>query len=306
MNRVIKSLSYNLGNCLAALWRRTGVFVPDKAFLEVLYYLSMGKKLDLNNPRTFGDKIQWLKLYDRRPEYTRLVDKYEVKEYVAGIVGREYVIPLLGVWDSVDDIDWNSLPNSFVMKTTHGGGSGGVIICKDKSKLDKQKTQLQLKHSLKQNIYSSYREWPYKDVQRRIIAEQFIIATTDLEELSDYKWYCFNGEPMFCQVIQDRHKKETIDYFDKDWNHQPFIGLNPKAENALVQPIKPANLDIHLEIARKLSSGIPFSRIDLYDTGDHVYFGEVTFYPASGIGYFRPDQYNVILGQLINLPVNNI
>ena len=111
---------------------------------------------------------------------------------------------------------------------------------------------------------------------------------------------------MFCQVIQDRHKKETIDYFDKDWNHQPFIGLNPKAENALVQPIKPANLDIHLEIARKLSSGIPFSRIDLYDTGDHVYFGEVTFYPASGIGYCRPDQYNVILGQLINLPVNNI
>ena len=195
------------------------------------------------------------------------------------------------------------MPNQFVLKTTHGGGSTGVVICRDKTTFDRKKAIDKLNASLKMDIYRLFREWPYKDVPRKVLAEQYIDSAPHVLDLPDYKWYCFGGEPKYCQVIQDRNSNETIDFFDTDWNHQPFVGLNPKATNAKVIPLRPINLETHLYIVRELSKGIPFSRIDLYETRDKTYFGEVTFYPGSGLGRFRPDQYNDILGEMLELPV---
>ena len=273
----------------------------DETFLKLQFRLRMGYKLNLDNPKTFSEKLQWLKLYDHNPKYTVMADKVKAKEYVASVLGEEYIIPTLGVWDNPDDIDFESLPNRFVLKCNHNSGLG-MCICKDKSHLDKKKVCSDLKIGLKQDYFASNREWPYKDVPRRILAEKFIDPAPNVSDLTDYKWYCFDGEPKYCQVIQDRSTRETIDFFDTEWNHLEFIGLNPVAGPAVITPLKPLNLDIHLRIARELSKGIPFSRIDVYETGDHTYFGEITFYPASGFGVFRPDQYNEILGQMIKLP----
>jgi hypothetical protein len=279
-----------------------GQWLPDQIYLKLLFQLKLGHKLDLRHPITFSEKLQWLKIFNRNPEYTQMVDKFSVKEYVDKTIGEEYVIPTLGVWNKPEDIAWNNLPNQFVLKTTHGGGSTGVVICKDKNTFDKQTAIKKLNASLKMDIYRLFKEWPYKNVQRRIIAEQYIMPTDGLKDLSDYKWYCFNGEPKFCQVIQDRTSKETIDFFDTAWRHQDFVGLNPNANQALVPPAHPMHLDVQLQIASRLSQNIPFSRIDLYEAGNHVYFGEITFFPMSGLGSFRPNQYNEILGQMISLP----
>lgn len=277
-------------------------WLPDNIYLRLLYRFHIGNKLDLKKPKTFGEKLQWLKLYDRRPEYTTMVDKYAVKDYVANIIGSEYIIPTLGVWDKPEDIEWDKLPGRFVLKTTQGGGSVGVVVCKDKATFDKQKAISKLNQSLMQDIYKYYKEWPYKNVRKRIFAEQYVEPLPNVQDLPDYKWYCFNGEPKFCQVIQDRHTKETIDFFDTNWIHQDFIGMNSKAVHAVSLPPCPADLDSQILIARKLSKNIPFSRIDLYSFGDHQYFGEITFYPASGLGRFRPEEFNEIIGAMITLP----
>lgn len=282
-----------------------GQWLPDKTYLKIMFRLKTGHKLHLRNPKTFSEKLQWLKLYNRRPEYTMMVDKYAVKDYVAKIIGDEYVIPTLGVWDRPEDIDFDSLPNQFVLKTTHGGGSIGVVVCKDKSKFNRQKAIDTLNDSMKQDVYRYSKEWPYKNVKPRVIAEQYIDPAPNVDGLPDYKWYCFNGEPKFCQVIQDRNISETIDFFDTDWNHQEFIGFEPQAKHAAVLPAKPDNIETHLRIARELSKDIPFARIDLYETGADTFFGEVTFYPACGFGSFRPNQYNEILGQMLVLPGKN-
>lgn len=279
----------------------------DEIYLKVRFLLLMGKKLNLKDPKTFSEKLQWLKLYNRRPEYTMMVDKYAVKEYVSSIIGKEYVIPTFGVWDRPEDIDWDTLPNSFVLKTTHGGGSNGVVICKDKSTFDKKNAIKLLKKNMKQSDWSIGMEWPYKDVPHRIIAEEYLDSASDMSIiqscLADYKWYCFDGVPLYCQVIQGRSSDETIDFFDKDWNHQDFIGLQPTANNALTAPGKPVELQRQIEIARVLSKNKPFSRIDLYEVKGKVFFGEITLFPFSGMGSFRPDDYNLKLGQMLKLPV---
>ena len=282
-------------------------FTNDKLYLSLLWRMNMGYRIDWDNPRTFCEKIQWLKLYNRRPEYTQMVDKHAVKEYVAKRIGEEYVIPTLGVWDSPEDIDWDSLPDRFVLKTTHGGGGIGIVICNDKQALDKEKAIRKLRKSLNSDIYTTYREWPYKDVPKRIIAEQFMeeknaddsVATKDL---TDYKFFCFGGEPKYCQVIRDRNTTETIDFYDMEWNHLPFYGLNPVARPGLTPVARPGHLDTMIEIARKLSKDIPFARIDLYVINDKEYFGEITFYPAGGFGTFTPDEWNRWLGDWIELP----
>lgn len=293
-----------------SLLQHYGSWIPDKLYIQWMYRLKMGKKLNLKNPTTFSEKLQWLKLYNRRPEYTIIVDKYAVKEYVSNIIGSEYIIPTLGVWERPEDIDWDSLPNQFVLKTTHGGGSSGVVICKNKNTFDKQKAIEKLNRSLKQDIYKTLREWPYKNVQRRIIAEQYIQPRPGVKDLPDYKWFCFNGEPKYCQVIQDRTTNETIDFFDTDWNHQEFVGLNavygPFIDTAKVLPVRPENLEIQIKIARKLSKNIPFSRVDLYEIDTNTYFGEITLYPRSGLGIFSPDDYNTLLGQMLKLPAMNL
>ena len=285
---------------LALLLRCNGLFTT-KVYLKLLFRLKMGRKLDLKAPQTFSEKLQWLKLYDRRPEYTTMVDKYAVKDYVANIIGSEYIIPTLGVWDKPEQIEWDKLPNKFVLKTTHGGGSVGVVICRDKSTFDRQMAISRLNQSLKQDIYKYYKEWPYKNVRKRIFAEQYIEPRPNVQDLPDFKWYCFNGIPRYCQVIQDRNTKETIDFFDTEWNHQDFVGLNPIAGPASQPAMRPTDLETQIYIAKQLSEGIPFSRIDLYSLGDKTYFGEITFYPMSGFGAFNPDNYNIIIGQMLTL-----
>ena len=285
---------------------------PDKLYLALQYRAHFGRKINWGSPQTYNEKIQWLKLYDRNPEYVKMVDKYAVKQYVSELIGTEHVIPLLGAWNSPDEINFGSLPEQFVLKCTHD--SGKVIICKDKKKLDINLTKKELKKALKRNYYRLSREWPYKNVPRRIIAEKFMLVSSsdfDSESLPDYKFYCFNGEPKYCQVILDRYKNETIDFFDMNWKHQEFYGLNPKYNNKTKQSKsiieKPKNLEEMRLITSKLAKNISFVRIDLYVVQKHTYFGEITFYPASGIGVFTPDCYDKILGYMINLPCcNNI
>ena len=299
-------LHNNSRGFVAALLQKLNFLFGEKVYLKLLFRLKMGYRLDLQNPKSFSEKIQWLKLYDRKPEYTKMVDKYAVKDYVASIIGKEYIIPTLGVWKKPEDIKWDKLPDKFVLKTTHGGGSSGVVICKDKAFFDKKTAVSKLQLSMKQDIYQALREWPYKNVPRRVMAEQFINSRPNVKDLPDYKWYCFNGEPKFCQVIQDRTSNETIDFFDTNWKHQEFVGLNPVSGpaigNATREPERPTNLETQVRIARELSKGIPFSRIDLYETDGIIFFGEITFYPASGFGVFTPNHYNEILGQMLVLP----
>ena len=279
------------------LMYKVASLIPDKIYLSLKDKKNFGYLLDWKHPITCSDKINWLKLYDRNPLYTRMVDKYEVKEYVAGIIGKQYVIPTLGVWDRAEDIDFDLLPDQFVLKATHD--SGRVVICTDKAKLDKVKAVEEMKKSLKRDFYAVTREWPYKNVKRRIIAEKFIAPRTKdtPKDLPDYKFFCFNGEPQYCQVIRDRSTEETIDFYDMEWRHQIFVGLNPVA--------RPENLENMIAICRKLSKDIPFVRVDLYEVDGCEYFGELTFYPASGMGVFTPEEWSVKLGDLIKLPTTS-
>lgn len=420
-------------------------WMSDEMYLKFMFRIKMRKKLDLENPSTFSEKVQWLKLHDRRPEYTTMVDKYAVKEYVAKIIGSEYVIPTLGVWESFDDIDFDSLPNQFVLKCTHD--SGGLVICKDKTTLDKKAAKQKIEKCLKRNYYWMGREWPYKNVPPRIIAEEYmedaqthelrdykffafegvvktLFAATerqnkgeetkfdffDMEfrhldfriehpnatkfpakpqtfdkmrelterlserlpqvrvdfyevngktyfgeltfahwsemvpfepeesdrvfgdwvklseecggycvinegfvlyihemqennnDLVDYKFYCFSGEPVYCQIIKNRSLNETIDFFDMNWNHQEFTGINqPHKPHYDGLIFKPYSYEWMIETARILSKGIPFVRVDFYEINCKPYFGELTFYPASGFGNFAPEFWNIYMGGKMNL-----
>ena len=307
----LQMLKSDRSTFMAAIIQNFFGWLPDKTYLQLLYRFKMSNKLDLNHPKTFTEKIQWLKLYNRKPEYTLMVDKYAVKKYVADIIGEKYIIPTLGVWDKPEDIDWDALPNEFVLKTTHGGGSGGVVICKDKKTFDRNKAILTLRDSMNSDIYRSLREWPYKDVKKRVLAEKYMapkdMVNNPIYDLSDYKFFCFNGEPKYCQVIRDRHSKESIDFYDMNWRHQEFVGLNPVTSSGKnlvngVNPVpRPLLLDDMICVCHKLSKNMKFVRIDMYVIDNRIYFGEITFYPASGMGLFNPDKWNEELGNLISL-----
>lgn len=272
--------------------------IPDKLYLKIVYYCFLRKRLNLKNPKTFNEKLQWLKIYNRKDEYTKMVDKYEARFFVACKIGKEYLVPLLGVWDSANEIDFDSLPEQFVLKTTHD--SGGVVICKNKSTLDKENIKHFLKKHLKNNYYYDWREWPYKNVKPRIIAEKYL-KESNSDNLKDYKIYCFNGVPKYCQVISDRYTHETIDFYDMEWNHQNFVGLTKNVHNAKYTHTKPVNLDLMINFSKILSKNIPFIRVDFFEVNKKLYFGELTFYPASGFGEFYPSKYNDILGDMIML-----
>ena len=274
-------------------------WMGDEAYLRLHYRLHMGERLNLKTPKTFSEKLQWLKLHDRRDEYTQMVDKIAVKDYVAGKIGSEYIIPTLGVWEKAEDIDWNSLPDKFVLKCNHN--SGGLVVCTAKNKLDVQAACERLNHSLKQNYYYSNREYPYKNVPPRILAEPYMQDNSS-KELMDYKFYCFNGRAEYCQVIADRSTCETIDFYDRNWVHQPFIGLYAKALHAKALHACPPDYPKMIEIAETLAVGIPFVRIDLYYINRHIYFGEITFFPLAGMGIFSPEEWNERLGAMIKLP----
>ena len=304
IKRGIKYLFHNRIQFVDSIVKNYLSFLPDKLYLSLRYRCLMGYWIDWKNPRTFTEKIQWLKVYNRKPEYTMMVDKYAVKQYVADRIGEEYIIPTLGVWDTPEDIDWNSLPNQFVLKTTHGGGGCGVVVCRDKRRFSKQDAIAKLWSSYNSEIYPNLREWPYKNVPKRIIAEEFMasVKNTASTDLSDYKFFCFNGEPTYSQVIRDRYSKETIDFYDMEWNHQEFVGLNPVARNGLTPVARPKHLDEMIGICRKLANDHTFVRVDLYVIDEKQYFGELTFYPASGIGTFLPEVWNGRLGDLLTLP----
>lgn len=274
--------------------------IPDKVYLHIKYYCRMGKCLHLRNPQTFSEKVQWLKLYGRRPIDTILSDKYAVKEQISKMIGSQYVIPLIGVWVKFDDIDFDKLPNQFVLKCTHD--SGGIVVCKDKSQLDIEKARRVISRGLDRDFYVFSREKAYKNIPRRVIAEEYK-EDKSTGELRDYKFFCFNGEPKLLFVASDRQVKgeETkFDFFDMDYNHLPFTNGHPNAE---VPPLKPVCFEEMKEIAAKLSKGIPHVRVDLYEVNGKVYFGEMTYSHWGGMTPFEPEEWDYKLGSWIHLPL---
>lgn len=276
----------------------------DSAYLKLRFLIVMGRRLRLNNPITFNEKLQWLKLFNRMPEYSNMVDKYKAKEYAAKIIGEEYIIPTIMAWNSPKSIEWDKLPNRFVLKATHGGGGNGIVICKDKSSLDKQLAVRKLQKSFKSNIYKTHREWPYKNVEKRIIAEQYI--EDENGELNDYKFSCFDGYVHDVMVCLDRSTGDMKFYFfDSGWN---LLRINQRGKNApegFTLP-KPEGIDKMFELASKLSKGLPYSRIDMYCVNGHPYFGEITFFPQSGFDRNYLPETEIMYGNLIHLPGKTI
>lgn len=272
--------------------------IPDKLYLKMKFRACMGQKLSLKDPRTFNEKLNWLKLYNRNPEYTKMVDKYEAKEYVAKILGNEYIIPTLGVWDSVEDIDFEALPEQFVLKCTHD--SGGLVICRDKSKFDIDNAKNILRKALKSDFYFLGREWPYKNVKKRIIAEQYM-EDPEIGELRDYKFLCCDGE-MKCSFVCSHRFSEKglhVTFLDKDWNVMPLERHYPSLKEG-IEP--PKNYDRMIQLAEVLSRDIPFVRVDFYEVKGQIYFGELTFFPGCGWEEFTPHEWDYKFGEWINLP----
>lgn len=276
-------------------------FFPDKTYLKQFFLLSMGYKLNLDAPQTYNEKLQWLKLYDRNPDYTKMVDKYEVKKYVANIIGEEYIIPTIGIFNSVDEIDYDALPSRFVLKCTHD--SGGIVICKDKSTFDIKEAKTILSNGLKRNYYYINREWPYKNVKPRIIVEKYM--EDESGELRDYKIFCFDGEPKAMFIATDRFDKneETkFDFFDMDFNHLPFTNGHPNATKKIERP---KGFETMKKLAEKVSQGLPHVRVDFYDINGNIYFGEITFFHWSGMKPFNPKEWDYKFGSWLKLPMKN-
>lgn len=272
--------------------------LSDKLFLKIQYYYRLNKKLNLNQPKTFNEKLQWLKLYDKNELYTKMVDKYECKEYVTNIIGKDYIIPTLGVYNSFEEINFKKLPNQFVIKCTHD--SGGLVICKNKKELDINKSKKKINKSLKRNFYNYAKEWPYKNVKPRIITEKYMEDKNN-NGLTDYKVMCFNGVPKMIFTCTERYDESglKVTFFDNDWNKLPFERHYPASEKIIE---KPHNLKKMLELSKKLSKNIPFVRIDWYEINNKLYFGELTFFPGAGYEEFTPEEWDYKLGDMIRLP----
>ena len=274
---------------------------PDKLYLKLMFWSQMGYSLDLKHPKTYSEKLQWLKLYDHDPLYPRLVDKLQVKDFVKDKIGEEHLIKTIAVWDCVDDIDISTLPSQFVLKTNCGGGSNGVIVCKDKSMFDLQKAKLKLKSSLHSSVYQSHREWPYKNIKPKVFAEEFMVDESGYE-LKDYKLFCFDGKVKALFIATDRYKGEhnvKFDYYDENFNHLDLRQSHPNAEHPISMP--PVNFELMKEIAEVLSRGLKHVRVDLYNINGKVFFGEMTLFHYSGLVPFIPQKWDYIWGEWINL-----
>lgn len=278
-------------------------FLPDGIFLKLLFFGRMAECLNLKNPKTYNEKLQWLKLYYRKSILTSLVDKVEVKKYVANKIGEEYIIPTIGVFNTVEEIDWQTLPKKFVIKCTHD--SGGIVVCKDKDNLNIEEAKRILSNGLKRQYFNQNREWPYKNVQRRLICEEYKEDESGYE-LKDYKWFCFDGVPRALFIATDRQNKEVdtkFDFFDTDFNHLPFTNGHPNSDK---QINKPLGFDKMKELASILSKGFPHVRIDFYDINGQIFFGEMTFFHWSGMVPFVPKEWDYKFGEWINLPNRKI
>lgn len=273
-------------------------WIGDRAYLRTAYYLKFGKTLNLNNPKSFNEKLQWLKLNDHRPEYIKMVDKIAMKELLTTAVDSQYAIPTLGVWEKVDDIEWDKLPNQFVIKWNHDSGS--IVICKDKNTFDRKNAEKKLRRGEKVNGFWYGREWPYKGVKPLLLAEPYL-EDKKTGELRDYKVFCFNGTAKLLLVASDRQKKgESVkfDYFDTDGNHLDIINNHPQASTP---PELPLNYKLMFELAEKVSQGLPHLRVDFYEVNGKVYIGEFTLYHGSGLMWFKPDIWPVRMGEWLNI-----
>lgn len=279
--------------------------LPDEWYLQIQYYYKLKKFINFRNPKTFNEKLQWLKINDRKPEYTKLVDKLAVKEFITDTIGKEYIIPTLGVWTDVKDIDFDNLPDQFVLKANHDSGS--VVVCRDKKKFDKEKAIEKLSRAMKRNFYWYGREWSYKDVKPCIFAEQYMeddVKDDNLPEgLVDFKYFCFNGEPKFLYVSKGSEKHDTarLSFYDLDGKEMPF---NRNDYSGPMGDYKfPANFHEMTCLAGKIASNIrsPFARVDLYSISNHIYFSEITLYPASGLLPFVPDEWDLKLGEMLKI-----
>ena len=289
MNLYERSLNY--------LFNHFGIAMPDSFLLSVRYLTVFHEPLHLKNPKTFNEKIQWLKLYDRNPEYHAMADKYAVRTYIGRVLGEKYLIPLLGVWQKAEDIDFKSLPDQFVLKCTHDSQS--IVICHDKAKLDKEEAVRRLGEALKIDYSVLGREWAYHGIKPCIVAEELLTDESG-DDLKDYKVFCFNGEPKFIQVDYDRFKGHKRRLYTTDWNLMETKITYPDDAD-LIMP-KPIFLDELLKISKKLSKDIPFLRVDCYITEKQIYFGELTFYPGCGFEPITPDTDDALWGEWLKLP----
>lgn len=274
-------------------------YLSDEAFLKKSFKINMKKELNLENPTTFTEKIQWLKLYDRREIYCQMVDKYEAKKYVAAIVGDAYIIPTIGIWDKVEEIPFEKLPNQFVLKCTHD--CGGSIICKDKSMFDVASAKKKLSRCMRRNYFWNGREWPYKNVRPRIICEQYM-EDNCTKELRDYKFYAFDGEVKFMLVVSDRqnpNEETKFDFYDMNFNH---LNIKQGCPNSKKNLEKPGKFEVMCKLAEELSKGFPMLRADLYEVNGKVFFGELTLSPYSGMHPFEPEVWDRKFGEYIKLP----
>ena len=272
--------------------------LKDEKYLQWLFAWRLGYKLDLDNPRTFNEKIQWLKLNEKKSYFSEYVDKYEVKNRISEILGKEFVIETIGVYDSFDQIDFNELPDRFVIKTTHD--SGGVVIVKDKKMMDMNRVREKIQNSLVRNYFYSGREWPYKNVKPRIICETLEADCSG--ELHDYKVFVFCGKAVYVQVDYDRFTDHHRNFYDCDWNYVPFTTMYPTNPDHHIK--NPECLDMLLESAEKVAGVLekpPYLRVDFYIIDSKLKFGEVTFYHGSGMEKFEPIDYDYKLGDMIKL-----
>lgn len=275
--------------------------IPDKLYLELTFEKRMNKKLNFNNPKTFNEKLQWLKLYNRDEKLINLVDKYKVKQYIVEKIGAKYVIPTIGVYNSFNDINFDKLPNQFVLKCTHD--SGGIVICNDKSNFNIKNAKIKINKCLKRNYYYLGREWPYKNVTPRIIVEKYM-EDKENKDLIDYKFMCFNGKVECIFTCSERYNKYglKVTFFNRNWEQLPFE-RHYKSSNKEIK--KPNNLNKMIELSEILSKNFPFVRIDFYEINNNIYFGEFTFFPGSGYEEFNPEEWDLKLGNLIDLSLLN-
>jgi hypothetical protein len=282
----------------STLIKRFPYIMDDEIYLKRRYRIRTGKELHLDHPITFNEKLQWMKLYNRNPIFTIMADKYAVKQYVSDLIGSEYIIPTLGIWNSFDEIDFDTLPNSFVLKCTHDSGS--VIICKNKEEFDVKKARDKIESARKKNYYWPDREWPYKNIPRRIIAEEYLESESDVLEV--YKVFNFEGHPAIIQAVQnDKTKNETIDYYDTEWN---LLELRQNYPNSIEHINKPKQLDELLLLAERLAKGLASIRTDFYINNDRIFFSEYTFFSDSGCEPFHPEEWDEKLGRLFTLNEN--
>ena len=270
--------------------------LSDEEYLRRLFAVKNGYQLNLDDPQSFNEKIQWLKIHDRKNVYQTLVDKYEAKQYIASKIGSEYIIPTLGVWQTFSDIDFSILPESYVLKCTHD--SGGVLLVNND--LNKEEEEKRFSRLLKRNYYYMYREWPYLNVTPRIIAEEYL-REDNKKDLTDYKIHCFNGDPRVVLVCQNRFSQEgmTEDFFDISWNHYDVKRQNHP--NAKKLPEKPSELSEMMTLAKNLCVDIPFLRVDFYIVKHRIFVGELTLYPASGLQKFIPESFDYEMGKWLKI-----